>query len=142
MYKDLVRTAVTITMILYTASLMADQALRLTCPDSPNCVSSHATTTRHYIEPIKAGQSSKQALTSLSQALSELPRVTWSTNGPRHIRAEFTSAVFGFTDDVDFLIEDNGLIQVRSASRTGYWDFGVNRRRVEHFRERLTPHEK
>jgi len=51
------------------------------------------------------------------------------------VRAEFRSRL-GFVDDVEFRIDEAaGVIHVRSASRTGYWDLGVNRRRVEAIRE-------
>jgi uncharacterized protein (DUF1499 family) len=51
------------------------------------------------------------------------------------VRAEFRSRL-GFVDDVEFRIDEAaGRIHVRSASRKGYWDLGVNRRRVETIRE-------
>jgi uncharacterized protein (DUF1499 family) len=55
-----------------------------------------------------------------------------------YLHAEFRSAWFGFVDDVEFRMDEAaGRIHVRSASRTGYFDFGVNRRRVEKIRERF-----
>ena len=54
---------------------------------------------------------------------------------PDYIRAEFRSRIFQFVDDVEFLFENQGnVIHVKSASRTGYSDFGVNRKRVEKIR--------
>ena len=51
------------------------------------------------------------------------------------LRAEFRTRL-GFVDDLEFLVdEDRGVVQVRSASRTGYWDLGVNRKRVEALRK-------
>jgi len=51
------------------------------------------------------------------------------------IRVEFKSALLGFVDDVDFLLDAKASsIHVRSASRLGYYDFGVNRKRVEAIR--------
>ena len=48
-----------------------------------------------------------------------------------YIHAEFRSRVFRFVDDVEFLFDDAGrLVHFRSASRAGYYDFGVNRRRM------------
>jgi len=53
-----------------------------------------------------------------------------------HIRAGATSKVFKFVDDVEFWLDPaKRIIQVRSASRVGYWDFGVNRKRIESLRE-------
>lgn len=57
---------------------------------------------------------------------------TITKDEPGHIHAEFRSALFGFVDDVTFIFDDNArLIHFRSASRTGYYDFGVNRKRME-----------
>ncbi|HBP69913.1 MAG TPA: DUF1499 domain-containing protein, partial [Alcanivorax sp.] len=52
-------------------------------------------------------------------------------------QARFTSRILRFVDDVTLYVHDDGLIDVRSASRIGYWDLGANRRRVEDLRERL-----
>jgi uncharacterized protein (DUF1499 family) len=54
-----------------------------------------------------------------------------------NIRAEFRT-LLGFVDDVEFRFDrENGAILMRSASRVGYWDFGVNRRRLEEIRKRF-----
>ena len=53
-----------------------------------------------------------------------------------YIHAEFVSAVFGFVDDVGFYFDDEKkIIHIKSASRSGYFDFGVNRRRMEKIRK-------
>ena len=63
------------------------------------------------------------------------PRAVVVDSSGMVVRAEFRSRL-GFVDDVVFRIDDAaGVIHVRSASRTGYWDLGVNRRRVEAIRE-------
>jgi uncharacterized protein (DUF1499 family) len=55
-----------------------------------------------------------------------------------YMHAEATSRVFRFVDDVEFLMRPDGqLVDVRSASRVGYSDFGVNRRRIERIRQEL-----
>ncbi len=55
---------------------------------------------------------------------------------PIYIRSEFTSKLFGFIDDVEFFIDDaKKILHIRSSSRIGYTDFGVNRRRVENIRK-------
>jgi uncharacterized protein (DUF1499 family) len=55
---------------------------------------------------------------------------------PTYLHAEARSLIFRFVDDVEFLIDPGQRrIQVRSASRIGYSDFGVNRRRVERIRQ-------
>jgi uncharacterized protein (DUF1499 family) len=52
-----------------------------------------------------------------------------------YIHAEFRSLIFQFVDEVDFLFAAEGkIIHVKSASRSGYSDFGTNRKRVEQIR--------
>ncbi len=58
---------------------------------------------------------------------------------PTYIHAEFTSALFRFVDDVEFLFaEPEKVIHVRSASRAGYYDFGANRTRIGRIRHLLS----
>ncbi|HSO06580.1 MAG TPA: DUF1499 domain-containing protein [Pelomicrobium sp.] len=108
------------------------------CPDSPNCVSSDATDPSHRIEPFRLAAAPEKAWAELQSVLGKMPRVTIAQRSADYLRAEFASAVFGFVDDVEFhLRAQDGVIAVRSASRTGYYDFGVNRRRVEDLRDAL-----
>jgi uncharacterized protein (DUF1499 family) len=52
-----------------------------------------------------------------------------------YLWATFTSKVFRFVDDVEFrMVSADGIVHVRSGSRVGYSDLGVNRRRVEKLR--------
>lgn len=105
------------------------------CPGSPNCVSSLSDDPEHSVDPLRYEGSAEAARERLRRVLRGLPRVRLVTDEPRYLRAEFTSALFRFVDDVEFRIEEREpVIQVRSASRTGYYDFGVNRRRVEEIR--------
>ena len=107
------------------------------CPDSPNCVSSLASNERHAIAALQAGDSAESARTALIALLDSLPRVTWTGSGEQRLHAAFTTRLLRFTDDVDFYLRSDGHIEVRSASRTGYYDFGTNRRRVEALRNAL-----
>jgi uncharacterized protein (DUF1499 family) len=68
-----------------------------------------------------------------------MERSTVVTASPDYIRAEFRSPVFQFVDDAEFLLDDAvGLIHFRSAARTGYYDFNVNRKRMEEIRKRFS----
>lgn len=108
------------------------------CPDSPNCVSSLSGDSDHRIEPLRYASSAEAARERLLDVLRSLPRVRIVTSEPTYIHAEFTSAVFRFVDDVEFRFGDQDkVIQVRSASRVGYYDFGANRRRVEEIRRQF-----
>ena len=105
------------------------------CPDSPNCVSSQATDEQHFIEPQHFTGDPGTAWSSLNTILQQLPRVRIVAEQDNYLHAEFRSRVFRFVDDVEFVMQaDQGVIHVRSASRTGYSDLGVNRRRIEQIR--------
>jgi uncharacterized protein (DUF1499 family) len=110
------------------------------CPDRPNCVSSLATDTRHFIEPLHFTDEPGKAWARLKAVLQQQPRTRIVAEQGDYLRAECRSLVFRFVDDVEFVMQpQQQQIQVRSASRTGYSDLGVNRRRVERLREQFTP---
>jgi uncharacterized protein (DUF1499 family) len=107
------------------------------CPASPNCVSSQNADAEHTIAPLKlAGDPAGEwsALREVIQALGgELKR-----GDARYLHFEFRSRIFGFVDDVECLLNETaGQVEIRSASRVGYSDLGVNRRRVEAIRAAL-----
>jgi uncharacterized protein (DUF1499 family) len=105
------------------------------CPHSPNCVSSKSPQGKQYIPPFVYSSSPNIAYDSLIKILNAEKRVTLVTKESNYIHAGFASALFGFVDDVEFLFEpDQFTVHVRSASRSGYYDFGTNRRRIEHLR--------
>lgn len=110
------------------------------CPSSPNCVSSLAQDEAHRVSPMPLAVAPAAAWALLKQALAGEPRlrIVEQRENPWYLRAEAASRVFGFVDDVEFHIDPEGkTLHVRSASRVGYWDLGVNRRRVERLREAL-----
>ena len=105
------------------------------CPASPNCVSSLATDAAHSTEPLSFTGDATLAWQRLKSALGTESRLSIVEDTGSYLHAEARSLVFRFVDDVEFVLDpDAGLIQVRSASRVGYSDFGVNRRRVERIR--------
>lgn len=112
------------------------------CPSSPNCVCSQVEDKAHFVEPIRVTASAEETITKLLQVLKQTKRVSVPETKDNYIRAEFISRVFRFVDDVEFLIveleSEETLIHVRSASRIGYSDFGVNRKRVEELRCELS----
>lgn len=112
----------------------------LDCPASPNCVSSQAEDPAHRVEPLAypSGQE-EPALKVLLQVLRDLPRTEVTEQSPSVIKAVVHSALFRFKDDLEFHFDHKAaVIHIRSASRTGYWDLGVNRRRVERIRADFT----
>ena len=109
------------------------------CPESPNCVSSQSTNKKQRVEPIPFKGTSAEALAKLRNVIQSMKRAKIVKEEDDYLHAEFRSALFGFVDDVEFLLEEESrVIHVRSASRTGYSDFGVNRRRVETIRSKLS----
>ncbi|WP_162925737.1 DUF1499 domain-containing protein [Isoalcanivorax indicus] len=115
------------------------------CPDAPHCVSSLETREDRQVAPLRGGDSLASAEARLTALLDELPRVDWTrivTGDAIHIHAVFRTRLMRFRDDVNFWIQPDGMIQVRSSSRIGYHDMGANRRRVEQLREALetAPH--
>lgn len=108
------------------------------CPSSPNCVSSVADEKEDQYPVIRFTGTQEQAKAKLLSVLNEYPRCTITQDKDNYLRTEFTTAVFRFTDDAEFLILD-GKIQVRSASRVGYSDFGKNRSRMDDIKEAFEP---
>ncbi|MBI3468432.1 MAG: DUF1499 domain-containing protein [Planctomycetes bacterium] len=105
------------------------------CPKSPNCVCTRDDDELHKIEPLKYRGGPEESRRQLVQLLEAQPTARIVTREADYIHAEFTSRLFRFVDDAEFLFDDAaGLIHFRSASRAGRSDFGVNRRRMEAIR--------
>ena len=111
---------------------------RLTpCPDSPNCVSSQSPDDKHFIEPLPYKESLEKTRQAVLSAIMAMKRSQVITREDHYIRAEFKSALFRFVDDVECYFDDGEqVVHLRSASRVGHSDLGVNRKRVEEMRTR------
>jgi len=109
------------------------------CPSSPNCVSSRDPDPTRRVDPILFTRDSAAAWSRLRKLIAEMKGARIAEDEMGYLHAEFRSALFGFVDDVEFRMDEAaGRIDVRSASRKGYFDFGVNRRRVQEIRERFS----
>jgi uncharacterized protein (DUF1499 family) len=106
------------------------------CPSSPNCVNSQAGEGDQHIAPLPLHGDRAQTQALLVKLLSSEPRVSLVEQSEGYLRAEFTSKLMRFVDDVEFLIGPQH-VDVRSASRLGYSDLDVNRKRIERLRERM-----
>ncbi len=107
------------------------------CPEKHNCVSSLGDyrDREHYIAPLVA---SPATWSSLPLVLSAQPNLRLVEQDGHYLRAEATSRILRFVDDLEFQFRpDQGVIHMRSASRIGYSDFGVNRDRLERIRRSL-----
>ena len=116
------------------------QANRLApCPSSPNCVCSYDSDDLHKIEPLRYSSTPAEAWATLKQTIESLERTKIITVTTDYLYAEFASKLMGFVDDVEFYLDAAaGVIQVRSASRLGQSDMGVNRQRIELIRSKLS----
>jgi uncharacterized protein (DUF1499 family) len=109
------------------------------CPSSPNCVSSRDPDPARRVDPILLIGDSASGWSRLCKVIAEMKGARVALEEMGYLHAEFRSALFGFVDDVELRLDEAaGKIDVRSASRTGYYDFGVNRRRVEEIRARFS----
>ncbi|WP_260295211.1 DUF1499 domain-containing protein [Sedimenticola hydrogenitrophicus] len=103
------------------------------CPDKPNCVCSEYGEDRaHYTDPLQfppGGQA--DALPLLKSLIEEMGGTVLAARDD-YLAATFSSAIFRFVDDLEVRVDGaRRQIHIRSASRVGYGDGGVNKRRVE-----------
>lgn len=112
---------------------------RLTaCPGTPNCVCSDAADPSHAVAPFHLAVPAADAWRAAAAAIGRMVRCRIVEDTGGYLRAECRSALFGFVDDLELeLRPEAAVLAVRSGSRTGRYDFGVNRRRVERLRALL-----
>ena len=104
------------------------------CPGTPNCVCSQSDRPQEKIEPLPAVSSD-----ILRQVIEGLERTTIIEQTDNYLYAEFKSQLMGYVDDVEFYLDSTAnVVHVRSASRLGKSDLGVNRKRVEEIRQKLS----
>lgn len=104
------------------------------CPSSPNCVSSFEDGEKG-VEPFDFEGPPEEAMARLADRVGGMDGASIITREDVYLHVEFRTPLLGFVDDVEFLLDvDSRSIHVRSASRRGYSDFGVNRERVEAIR--------
>ena len=107
-------------------------------PTSPNCVSSQAQDTTHAIAPLAYKGTAEAALKAVAEIVRATPRTRIISQTNDYLYAEYETALMGYVDDVEFwLPPDAKFIHVRSASRLGHSDLGLNRKRIEDIRQRL-----
>jgi len=103
------------------------------CPDKPNCVcSEYIEDTSHYITPIIIPKNIRvEVLTLLKNIIKEMGG-TIQVESKNYIAVTFTSVIFKFVDDLEIRIDSvQKIIHIRSASRVGHGDMGVNKKRTE-----------
>lgn len=112
---------------------------RLTpCKTSPNCVTSYDRDGYSAIAPLKIDGDVGAVMTKLKAALANQPRVTIVDASGGYLYVTQRSKLMGYVDDVEFLFDPGaGVVHVRSASRLGHSDLGINRDRIERLRAAL-----
>jgi uncharacterized protein (DUF1499 family) len=89
----------------------------------------------HHIDPFECDGDEAAALETVRQVIQGMDGQRIVTQTDQYLHVEFRSKIMGFVDDVEFYLPGTGVIHVRSASRVGYSDFGVNRKRLEKIRK-------
>jgi len=108
------------------------------CPESPNCVCTQATRQSQTMPAIRFGGEASTAIARIAEDATNWPRAHIVSHRPNYLHLTFHSLLFRFVDDVEFFADDSThLLHFRSASRLGYSDLGVNRRRMEKLSGRI-----
>ncbi len=108
------------------------------CPETPNCVNSQAEDAQHKIEPLTYKSTPAKAIADLKTVIENMEKTKIITETENYLYAEFSTKLIGFVDDVEFFLDEGAnVIHVRSASRLGQSDLGVNRKRVETIRAKF-----
>ena len=124
--------------------LGVEQGHLKSCDEKPNCVSSAAKPdSEFFIEPLLS-ENIEGVWDDLNMLINELvkDKKRWDIRNEQenYIHIIAISKIFGFVDDVEFhMIPEEGVIEMRSQSRVGHSDMGVNRKRMEWFRDQLQP---
>jgi len=114
---------------------IADRSLQ-SCGDKPNCVSTRDKRDDFQLAKFTLNETGLAHWADIEQIALSLSGASLAKKAPNYLHIECRSAIFGFVDDFELRLQDNEII-VRSESRTGYSDFGVNRDRAEAFRTLL-----
>ena len=103
------------------------------CPGTPNCVNSQSNDAQSQIQPLPTA-----SIAEIKQVIDAMEGATIIEETGNYLYAEFKSKLMGYVDDVEFYLDsETNAVQVRSASRLGKSDLGVNRKRVEEIRSKL-----
>lgn len=104
------------------------------CPGTPNCVCSEGASPGGPVAPLTFTGTPESAWSALKQIIKEHGG-TVRDESAGYLWSTFLVPVLGFIDDVEFRLDASAkVIHVRSSSRMGYSDLGVNRMRVEQLR--------
>lgn len=115
-----------------TISLHEKQGLTACPVGSDNCVSSVNAESATYVAPLGFNSSPVEALLRLKSIVLSLGNTRLARESSQYLWFECESDFFGFVDDLECqVVPDRNIIHVRSGSRLGRKDFGVNRKRID-----------
>lgn len=126
-------TLLTLTACSQGVKSMTDRTLS-PCNQKPNCVSTEDKRQQHHILPFNL--SAGTSIDTVERIALQLPGAKTAVKKGDYLRIECTSKILRFIDDLELRIQGKQLL-VRSESRVGYSDFGVNRKRAEQLRQLL-----
>lgn len=110
----------------------------LACPNTPNCVSTAKRPSERYISPFEYSRKREEAIAIMVEIVKELGNTKIREEKNGYLWVECSSKIFGFVDDLEiYFPPEKKVVYIRSASRLGYSDLGVNRKRLENIRERF-----
>ncbi len=108
------------------------------CPSWPRCVSSVSADAERQVAPFQLQKPFNLHWDEAIATLAAMPRSRIVTRNEHYVHAEVTSPWGVYIDDMEMLLDrSGGRVDVRSSARIGYYDFEVNRERVEALREAL-----
>ncbi len=109
------------------------------CPNRPNCVTSQNGTDEQTLPPLTYSSDRATAYAKIKRIVLDQDNATIVEENSDYLHAKFQTKFMGFVDDMEFWFPSGqSIIHLRSASRLGYSDFGVNRKRAEHIRALFT----
>jgi uncharacterized protein (DUF1499 family) len=139
--KSWVITAICVGSLVFKAGCSSTDEMRtgvqngklLPCPNAPKCVSTQSEDERHRIEPIPYAGSLEEARERVLSIVRGMERSEVITVEPQYLYVQFRSKVLKYVDDVEFYFDaESKLIHFRSSARFGYYDWKVNRKRMEY----------
>ncbi|MGR9050995.1 DUF1499 domain-containing protein [Halobacillus faecis] len=102
------------------------------CPNSPNCVSTQTDQEEKKMTSLTFSKDMETTKSLIKEILSERQRTTIETENENYIHGVVESKWMKFKDDVEFYLDQKEeVVHFRSASRVGYSDFGVNKKRMQ-----------
>jgi uncharacterized protein (DUF1499 family) len=109
------------------------------CPASPNCVCTQASRNEQRMPAIAFTGTAAAVIEIIAEDIARWPRTRIVSHKSNYLHLTVATKWLRFVDDVEFLAdEETHLLHFRSASRLGYSDLGVNRRRMKKLSNHLS----